>query len=129
MRSDDFVAFARRLLETDPVENFDLAARVPDQASHLQPVGAQRYGISLHPQHVRQKLLRQGNNVRLGYVLRLQEPAAQPSFHGMNGMAGGGLLRLNQYDVLIFMSVRNGMLAWYKSKNRDPSTRHAEPAI
>jgi hypothetical protein len=59
------------------------------------------------PQHVREKFLRQRNHVRVGSVLRLQEPTAQSRFHTVERVARCGLLRLKKYNVLKLIHERS----------------------
>ena len=93
----------RRCRRVLPSEDFDLAARILDQAGLLQSVRAQRHGGSPYPQHVRKKFLRQRNYIRLGHVLRLQEPTTKPRFDAVKSVARCRLLRLHQDCTLKFV--------------------------
>jgi hypothetical protein len=52
-------------------------------------------------EHLRQELLRQIEIFRLGEVVHSQKPTAHSCFHGVAGVAGGGLLGLCQHHLLV----------------------------
>jgi len=115
--ADDRIAFAGAVLETVAVEDFDLPAGISDQSGFLQSMGPDRNGGSPHAEHVREKLLGQGEGGASDHILRLQKPAAKPTTNRKR-MAGCILPRLHQECRLIavdqVLHVRMRMIGVHK---------------
>jgi hypothetical protein len=71
LRADHRIAFAGAILEAVTVEDSDMAARISDQSCLLQGVGLNRNGVSANAEHVRKKLLGQGEGGASDRVLGL----------------------------------------------------------
>lgn len=73
---DNAIALTCGLFEARPVEYDNFASVIFDQTSRLQCARNKGDGCPSHAEHLRKKLLRQANDVRLGLetVLRLQQP-------------------------------------------------------
>jgi hypothetical protein len=84
-----------------PVDDLDLAAMIADEAGLLQHMGDHRHRGAAHAQHLRKEFVGEPDRVALKPVARLQQPAAQPCFDVVQGVAGGGLLHLHQQHLAI----------------------------
>jgi hypothetical protein len=93
---DDLVALAGGLFETRPIEDFDFAPPVSNKAGILERPRDERDRRPSRPKHLREKVLRKRYRRRPGLkaILCLQQPAGQPRFRVVNGVASRNLLRL-----------------------------------
>src|SRR5258708_860673 len=74
-RPDGLVTFARAFAKTIQVQHADVAAPVLDETGLLERVGHDRHARPSHPQHLRQKLLGEGDVLAADQVAAAQQPA------------------------------------------------------
>ena len=60
-------------------------------------------------------------------VAGLQQPAAQPGLDGMQRVAGGGLLNLDQQHLAIAHVLQTASLSSATLRKRDAAMREADP--
>ena len=100
------VTFTGCGLELAAREDTDLAAGIRDELSALQFAGGNGYRAPLHAEHVGEKLVGEVKMIRVGAVIRHQQPARQPGLDFMEAIAGGGLRQLpHQY---VYIAVQHG---------------------
>ena len=87
---DGVVALARCGLETWPVGNMHPTPRVVDQPRLLQHAGSNRHPGSAYAEHQREELVRHDELVRVGPVMRNQQPAGEAVLNRMARVAGSG---------------------------------------
>src|SRR6185437_8035844 len=90
------VAPARCGLESAPVRDMDLAARIADQPSSLQRSRSMSDTDTAHTKHVGEKHMGDAEGVLVGTVVRHQQPARKPLFNDVRSNAAGGLRELCQ---------------------------------
>lgn len=98
------VASACRVFETDAIDDLHLAAIVGDERLSLKR--SRRFGHADAPdsEHVGHEFLRDYEFVRLGSILRHQQPPRQALFDPVKAQAGGGARMLSEEDVDVAVS-------------------------
>ncbi len=95
------VAFATRLFEPRSIGDGDTPAALPDQPCCLESARDDAHRGTLHPQHLGQKLVREGQCIPISPVMHVQDPAAAAGFNHMNRIARDCLEGLRQQDLAV----------------------------
>jgi hypothetical protein len=98
---DGGVALAGSLLECRAVEDLDVTTPVANEASALRQARRDSHGGSAHAEHLPKKFLRQRDDVAVGAIVRLQQPAAKSRFQLMQRIARHRLLDLRQQQIVV----------------------------
>src|SRR5262245_3818243 len=127
LAADRLVAFARARLQPGPIDDLDMAAVIANKLRLLQRISDDRHGRAAHAQHLREELVGQLDVVAFEPVAGLQQPAAQAGFDGVQGIAGGGLLHLDeQHLAVVHDDVADGPALFRglpKARGRDARAR------
>ena len=99
LRLDRRVAFAGDRAEAGGIGNLDITATVADAVFLLQRMRDDRDAVAARTDHLSHHFLRHHEAVAAGQVPHFQQPAREPGFHGVHGLAGHRLLGLD-YDGL-----------------------------
>src|ERR1700733_10570294 len=99
-RLDRPIALAGAFLQSLEIEHADVSALVSDEAGLLQGIGHDRYAGAAHPEHLGDEFLGEREIVAADQVAAAQEPTRETRLDRVDGIAGGGLLRLRQQDLL-----------------------------
>src|SRR5262245_19831869 len=94
---NDPIATTCRLFEARPIKNNDLATHVSNESGTLKRSRNKRDGRPPYTEHLRQKLLCEGNRGCWSgsAVLRLKQPSRQSRLCVVKGVACRNLLRLD----------------------------------
>src|SRR4051812_34965762 len=92
-------ALAYPPLQTPPISDRNAAAALLDQPRYLQHASHHAYCGALHPQHLGQELMREGQRVPVRSVVQAEDPAAAAGFHGMNRIAAEELKRVSEQGL------------------------------
>jgi hypothetical protein len=95
------VALARHLFEALAVKHNDAPPPILNQTRPFELACYQRYGGSIHPEHLRQEFLCQGQHVTFDSILRLKQPSGEAALHRMEGIARRRLLNLCQESFVV----------------------------
>jgi len=95
------VAFASVRDQPSGIDDFDMSAGANDEAGMLQRVRRDRHGVALNAEHARDKVLGQRERVAARVVASVRQPSGEPKLHGVDGVAGGRLLRLDEQRALV----------------------------
>jgi len=78
-----------------------VSAPVPYIAGLLERIGHDGYAGPAHTQHLRHEFLGELNVIAADQVAAAQQPATETRFERVRRVAGSGLLRLCQEDLLV----------------------------
>ena len=95
------ITFARGRPERIDVGDLDLSAAIAEHPGLLQRMRDDRNRVALDADHAGELLLRHRQRLSVPKVSRAQQPARQPLFDRMRGVAGGGLLCLGKQRLLM----------------------------
>src|SRR5262245_11879746 len=98
---DGAVAFAGAFRERGPIDDLHAPTAVTDHAGALQEARCNRDRRAADGEYLAEKFLRQGDDIPLDTVVRLQKPPAKPRFQHVECIAGNGLLDLGKQKIIV----------------------------